>query len=447
MDTWNIKATPPCSGRVDLCGLDLGSSRYFDAVAFYDASLDVDRLRDALARTVTRYPFLAGTLAQEQRRLFIDLNGPGIPFEYEEANTPCPPFGPEIAQVNIPHLIPHVTSRGPQSQDPRAFGRPVVLMKLTRFADGRYALGIAMCHAICDGTGVGRWLNDWHRHYGGEEISDPPEFSRDRVVALADPAAEAPSMNSGFLNRAVSMDEIRDRLFEPRYTLLPVTVEQRVALVGLAANHLGTGLSEHDFLHALLLKSFACACPATMTHVAAVLPCDLRRIKGLDMPGNYCGNAVTQRLLRLPRAAAIDASYPELAGKLMEVTKPGPASARQDIGFRQREYVSGRVTDYGTLTNVQLALAKDTLMISNMAQASNTMPSPFGGTMLWSDMAINEPLAVRSAWIHANPGQKPSYRVWVVLPEEQVEPFRTAWEAGIAELMKQPVARRSAAAH
>jgi hypothetical protein len=270
---------------------------------------------------------------------------------------------------------------------------------------------------------------------------------RDRIVALADPAAGTPSANSGLLNRTPSPEEIKDRLFDPRYKILPVTLEQRTALVALAADHLGTGLSEHSLLHALLLKSFAHACPPTMTHVAAVLPYDLRLIKGLDMPANYCGNATVQRLLRLPRAAVIDAAYLDLAAKMLEVTKPDPASARQDIGFRHGEYVAGRVTDFGTLTNVQLALARDTIMISNMAQASRAMDSPFGGSLLWTDQSINAPLMVRSAWIHASPSPKPRYRITLVLPEEQVAPFLAAWEMGMAELIRQPVARRSAAAH
>jgi hypothetical protein len=447
MNTWNIKAAPPRIGRVDLCGLDMTGCRYFDAVAFFDGSLDVERLRESLTRAVTRYPVLAGTLAREERRLYIDLNGPGVPFHYEEVNVACPPFGPDIAQVNIPQLFAPIAARGPQPEDPRPLGKPLVLMKLTRFADGRYALGISTCHMMCDGRGVGRWINDWDRYYSGEEISDSAEFTRDRIVALADPAAGTPSANSGLLNRTVSAEEIRDRLFDPRYTILPVTLEQRTALVALAANHRGAGLSEHAFLHALLLKSFAHACPPTLTHVAAVLPYDLRLIKGLDMPANYCGNATVQRLLRLPRAAVIDAAYLDLAAKMLEVTKPDPASARQDIGFRHGEYVAGRMTDYGTLTNVQLALARDTIMISNMAQASRHMDSPFGGSFVWTDMAINQPLPVRSAWIHASPSRSPGYRITLILPEEQVTPFLAAWEMGMAELSRHPVARRSAAAH
>src|SRR5262249_27660391 len=152
------------------------------------------------------------------KRTFVDLDGPGLQFAFEESQEPCPPWGHGVSQAKIPHLFLPIPARDPAQQDRRVQGKPLLYAKLTRFADGHYVLGISMCQIVCDGKGATRWFADVHRLYTGEAITDPPEFMREPVVALADMDCEAPSQGSGRLNRPIAHTEFRERFFEPVYT-------------------------------------------------------------------------------------------------------------------------------------------------------------------------------------------------------------------------------------
>jgi hypothetical protein len=436
------RLTPPRTGRMELCGLDVVGGRYLESLATFGPGLDVERLKDALVRSLDLYPFLAGRLVREDKRLFIDFDGPGVQFAYEESEQPCPPWGHGFTQGNVSQLFLPLPSRDMSAPDRRVQGHPLLFAKLTRFADGHYTLGMSVSHTVCDSTASTRWFTDVSHLYSGEEITEAPEFSRESVLRVADPATEQPSPASAFTTAP------RDRLSSPDWHLAPVystfvlTDELRGTLISTAAREHSLAISEHDLLHALVLKSFAYSTLRTMTYISVVLPYDARRTRDLGIPASYVGNAALLRILNSSRASVIDTSFTDLAARLADIAKPTAADARRDIGFRQHEYAAGHTDEFCNLTRAHVPVGEGTFRLNNMAYRSVQRPALFGSTLLAVDLAIIDRLALCSAWIFGNTGRKDSHRMCVVLRGEQVAPFRAAWEDGITHLVAQSAAHK-----
>jgi hypothetical protein len=433
MQSWSIKPSVACSGRVELCGLDfVGGYRYFDGLRFFDERLDLERLRQALTLTVTRYPLLAGSIVEEAGRVFIDLDGPGVSFAVEERAEPCPMFGPGILQINQPSLFlpkPMLPAM-PSASRTRAFGQPLLLLKVTRFSDGRYALGGTTCHVVGDATSTGMWFEDCYRYYQRTDPGPAPEFSRQTVTGLGMADACEPSAKSGLAVGQLPLEVIRTAFFDARYTCVSVSGAQRAILQSLAASS-DAGITVNDLLHALLMKSFAQVLPAAQEQVAVDLAYDIRRIRDFAMPANYCGNTVLHRWLRVPRTEVLRLSALDLGLHIRAFGKADSASARQDIGFLEGEYRAGRVNEVGILTNVQPPLGPGSLIINNMTASPNTQVT-FGGLALWTDLAINEPLPIRMAMMY--PDLNGGLAIILILSPEQLAPFPVAWTRALEEL-------------
>jgi hypothetical protein len=438
MQIQNIKPSVAPAGRIELCGLDfVGGYRYYEGLRFFDAGLDPARFREALAKMVNAYPLLGGKLVQDGARLFIDYDGPGILYAEAYVDAPCPAFGPGIPQINQRNLfLPKPTLPAePMGRREPPFGKPLMLHKLTRFADGRYVLGCTTCHVLCDATAIGASFEDCYRFYSGEPIPGDATFSRDALISLGDPDATMPTSKSGLTVGEVTPDSIRLKYFESNYAAFSISAEQRRLLETLVsrARSRGKTFSWNDLIHALFHKCFAQALPDSQEEVAANLAYDIRRIKGLETPANYCGNAVLHRWLQLPRAEVVAMSITDLAMRFAEFGVPDPLGARQDIGFLQREYLAGRFNEVGLLTHVQPPIGPGSLIINNLSAAKHTQQA-FGGHALWTDLAINEPLPVRMVIIYPDVGG--GMTSLMILSSDQVEPFRAAWERNLQELIR-----------
>jgi hypothetical protein len=436
----NIKPRRSERVRTELCGLDfVGGFRYYEGVRYFDSRLDADRFREALMTMVDKYPLLAGTLVREGGRLFLDSDGPGVSYAEEVVDAPCPDFGPGIPQVNQHRLfLPKPTmpmAPGAPPQPP--YGKPMLLHKLTRFADGRFALAGTTCHALCDATAIGISFDDCYRHYAGLPLGGEPVFSRESLVSIGDVGATEPSAKSGLTVGETTPATIRFRYFNPQYFSIRISIAQvqagRSVVSALQAK--GVQVSWNDLLHALVLKTFAETLPPGQTDVAANLAYDVRRMKGLSSPQNYCGNAVLHRWLRLGRERAADSSWADLASLFADFGAPDPDSARQDIGFLHREYLAGRFNDLGLLTHVQPPLGHGSIIINNLSAARHTQQD-FGGLALWTDLAINEPLPVRMAILYPDPHG--GLAMLLILSPEQVQQFREAWNRNAHALLGTP---------
>jgi len=434
MQTWSIKPAEPVQGRIPLCGLDfVGGYRYFDGVRFFDERLDVDRLREALARTVTRYPILGGTLQQEDGRVFIDLDGPGLTFALESSAVACPSFGPGIPQISQPQLfLPKPTApRRPGGPLEPVFGKPMLLLKLTRFSDGRFALGGSTCHMLSDAITIGTWFEDCYRYYSGREPGPAPVFSRDTLLQHGDMTAECPSARSGLELRERTVDEIKSLFFIARFASVNISPEESAVIDWIVGESGGTLFNRNDLLHALLMKSFAAVVPESEPNVAIDLVYDVRRIKSFGIPATYCGNAVLHRWFTLPRTEVLETPIESIAARIRAFGKSDPESARQDIGFLQREYLMNGLTDAGVLPRVQAPLGPGSLIVNNHSASPNTRVT-FGGLALWTDLAINEPMPIRMAMLY--PDLHGGMALMLVLAHEQVDRYVEAWRRCLNEL-------------
>jgi hypothetical protein len=92
MTYWLVPPSPPTgkSHRIELAGIDLWVIARIDNLFVYPSELNVDRLRDALGRTLSLWPLVAGRfLLLEDNHYVIEMSDNAIPIIYAE-NTELP---------------------------------------------------------------------------------------------------------------------------------------------------------------------------------------------------------------------------------------------------------------------------------------------------------------------------------------------------------------------
>ncbi|CAF0830172.1 unnamed protein product [Didymodactylos carnosus] len=87
MTSWLVPPSSPTgnSRRIELAGIDLWIFARTDKVFVYPSELDIDRLKDALSRTLSVWPLVAGRfLLLDGGHYSIEMSDNPIPITYAE---------------------------------------------------------------------------------------------------------------------------------------------------------------------------------------------------------------------------------------------------------------------------------------------------------------------------------------------------------------------------
>ncbi|RAL50174.1 hypothetical protein DM860_007848 [Cuscuta australis] len=142
---------------------DQASLRYhMPGLWFYEARpsmRDVDPaalVKDGLAKALVFYYPLAGRLFEgPNKKLVVDCNGEGALFVRAEADVALAKLG-RFVQSPCPYLK-KLQYHVPGSDG--ITGAPLILIQVTRFTCGGFALGVRFNHTMVDGYGVALFLN------------------------------------------------------------------------------------------------------------------------------------------------------------------------------------------------------------------------------------------------------------------------------------------------
>ena len=180
---WNIEAENPSGKgrRIQLVGKDL----IFGGIdnIFVYPSLDVNRLKTALSRTLSRWPILTGRVFVHDDDYTIVCSDHAIPFTYVENDQleRWPTLPVIIDDMGLFQLYIDSTQYKPEVE-------PLLRFKLTYLIRSKeYVLGVSFFHLVGDADSNLHFLNDLSCVYQGlEPILPTPTFER-HLFHEADP--------------------------------------------------------------------------------------------------------------------------------------------------------------------------------------------------------------------------------------------------------------------
>ncbi|MBX7552105.1 acyltransferase [Streptomyces sp. NPDC004232] len=187
-----VRAGTADGARIRLTGYDLLTGPWYTPLTFfYRDTLDGAALRDSLARTLRRYPLLAGRLQRDaDGGLSVLCNDAGVRFTEASCPDPMRDYGHGLrAAPVIGELLREVSAFRVVDRD-----TPLLKIRLTRMKGGGSVLGVLINHSLADGGSTVAFLESWSREHLGLSWEEP---SHDRGVldALgrlsADPATRA----------------------------------------------------------------------------------------------------------------------------------------------------------------------------------------------------------------------------------------------------------------
>jgi NRPS condensation-like uncharacterized protein len=218
MTTYIDAYSPSGNGRrITLLGSDLIFCG-IDNVFVYP-SLDVDRLRDALRRALSRWPILTGRVLVDGDQYFIEFSDNSIPFTYVENDQlegwPDSPVVVDEMTI-LPPFIDSIQYK-PQIE-------PLLRLKVTRLLkSGEYVLGTSFNHLVGDVNSNLHFLSDLSRIYQQYEPLPPSPIFERHLLNKEDPEfAFLPIMK--IFRNAVSNEVISARIIKEQTETDPINM-------------------------------------------------------------------------------------------------------------------------------------------------------------------------------------------------------------------------------
>ncbi|CAI9755534.1 unnamed protein product [Fraxinus pennsylvanica] len=249
-------------------------------------------IREGVAKALVYYYPLAGRIVEgAERRLVVDCSGEGVLFVEADAYIMIEQLGDSILppcplKEELLHNVPG--SEG-------IIGCPLLLIQVTRFICGGFALGIRINHTIADGYGIMQFLNAITEFVKGASApSIPPIWQREQYFTARSPPRitcahneyEQILYNKSSTNVVDSENLLRTAIF-----FGPKEIQ-------VLRNHLLEKFkrySRFDLITACLWKCRTIALnppnPDEIVRLSVMMTA--RGISGLSLPTGYYGNAFT----------------------------------------------------------------------------------------------------------------------------------------------------------
>ncbi|EFJ31486.1 BAHD family acyltransferase, clade V [Selaginella moellendorffii] len=272
----------------------------------------IEKLRECLAKILVPYYFLAGSfkLNDENGRLEIDCNGAGVVFtrasmdatiaQLHNLRDPDPLFRKEL--ITLPRNVESI-------QD-----LPLLTLQARKFQCGGIALGICASHVAMDGFSAYNFLHDYTKIVRGcQEFFPNPCPDRSRLLPRSPPHTSYDHKEMQRLTEIPPKVLFDPRSFSPEldHTNLAFKVLEFTAgmIQSLKNTVLGSQWIKRPSTFEVLAAHIWQARTKSMDHLAPGDPSKLFLVTStrgkLDLPENFCGNAVVG-------ASCVDATAGEI---------------------------------------------------------------------------------------------------------------------------------------
>lgn len=250
--------------RIELAGNDLWTFARVDNVFVYPSTIDIDRFKDALARTLSLWPFVAGCgRLEDGEHYFIEMSDHPLPVTVVHNNqlSEWPLDSNVVVEMTDCPLSSFVDEVQTMKSFDNVSDEPMVRLKLTHLVQsGEWVLGISWSHALGDAAACLQFSSTISRFYQQLEAPEsPPTFER-RLWRQeeADPSF-LPRMKQ--LRDAKPAQEMLPRFFASQLAYDQVTVHfSGDQLARLRTLVHGDDITVHDALIAYILVTLNTVC-------------------------------------------------------------------------------------------------------------------------------------------------------------------------------------------
>ena len=381
-----VRASRPRSGASYFTGLDRMCQFWQTSIVFsYDYPIELARLRDALAETLSDFPELAGCARADGNRFAIDWNDAGAQLSYTKAPAELP-----RGRVGSPlrEWTGALCDKLPASKVKQGKA-PLLALRVTHYPDGSSALGMSWPHAIGDAGARYAFLLDLSARMRGErpparkpgtraQITNASEAADDAALAAGGASAELRGRwpNTKVLMRVVA----RGMRCETANILVSGDAIARMAEE--ARRDASTRISRQDALTASVWRA---------VHGGRDVPLytslifNIRALKELELDRELFGNAVVSDFTPRPLAAGEQPSLGSAASLVREAYRGMSADfARRQIAFMRRVDEESRI-DEVVITAVERCL-DDAMMFNNWSKFPSYQIDMGSGPPVWFDV-------------------------------------------------------------
>ena len=169
--------------RIELAGIDLWPYAHIDNVFVYPSKIDVDQFHDALSRTLSLWPLVAGRAqVDDEDRYFIEMSDGALPVTLcHNEDLAEWSMGTDVV-VGMDNTLIHtfVDSVRPAKIFDTTEHEPLVRFKLTHIVQsGEWVLGASWSHLLGDAAACLHFLTTLSHLYQQKEAPKPaPIFER-----------------------------------------------------------------------------------------------------------------------------------------------------------------------------------------------------------------------------------------------------------------------------
>jgi hypothetical protein len=380
--TYLVSAATPKGNnrRIELAGMDLWISACIDNVFVYPSEIKLDKLKEALSRTLSLWPFVAGRiLLENDQHYIIEMCDNPIPIKFvinndlekwplnstvilEGNNEIFPIF---IDKIEVTKLFNNICDE------------PLVRLKLTQIVQSNeWVLGISWYHLLGDAAACLHFSNTLSRFYQQLEPIEPlPIFER-RLWHENEAERSIFPIPKQFLD-AQPLEEILKILSNEQlnYTplILPFSSEQLSTLRRLAG---GNNVTIQDALTAYIVLTLNKYCyndndERRILHTITVV--NFRGISDLIAPQGHVSNSlfmmlsdnfdnpyslsniaktIRQSIIRLRHSETIEAEIAKIDGFMRDNVKnnktPNPKLIPNEIAINSNyKYDWANLVDFG----------------------------------------------------------------------------------------------------
>ncbi|UJR11437.1 hypothetical protein I4U23_015617 [Adineta vaga] len=169
--------------RIELPGIDLWIIARVDKVFVYPSELNIDRFKDALARTLSIWPLIAGRfLLLDGDQYVIEMSDNPIPVTYADTNklSAWPNDLYIVSELHQNPLEPYIDEVQVAKLISGSLDEPLFRLKLTcLMQSGEWILGVSWAHILGDAGALFHYLGTISRIYQQLEPLEPmPIFER-----------------------------------------------------------------------------------------------------------------------------------------------------------------------------------------------------------------------------------------------------------------------------
>ncbi|CAF1471306.1 unnamed protein product [Rotaria sp. Silwood1] len=219
MTSWLVLPSPPTGNnrQVELAGTDLWITGRINNVFVYPSALDIDKFKEALSRTLSLWPFIAGRFfVLDDEHYITEMSDNGLPVSLIE-NTDLTRWSLDLNVVidkNSNQLQPFLD----EIQTTKLIGgsrdEPLFRLKLThRVQSGEWIMGASWSHMLGDADAFLHFLNTISCLYQQMKPPEPmPVF--ERCLWLNDKVDETllPDIKQFFDGEQIETNGINDQV-------------------------------------------------------------------------------------------------------------------------------------------------------------------------------------------------------------------------------------------